>query len=304
MLSRLRSNYSQTNTGTEIENALSDSVIKEFKIWCQEHITKLSVTGINGRGKQTCIFPFMDIEKYLTNIQDKNWFKKIILKNLAKFVPETGHEKSCVKSRRKYRLKGFRPKNRKVIVPGKKIEAPIRMVQCEECGKIFSVLPSFISREKHYSVDLIGKVLEGVLLRGVCIQYAQEIMELTGQPVKSKQTIFNWLKWIGQFHPAELLERAGVSSNGYFQEDEGFQKEPDLRTYVVAMVDSKSQVVWHIDYTDHVGEEDLYNSFQKFMEQISFKVKGVTKDKWQASTNALKRLFENLWIGYCVSSCT
>jgi len=50
-------------------------------------------------------------------------------------------------------------------------------------------------------------------------------MELTGNPIKSKQTIFNWLKWIGSFHPATLLERAGVSSKGYFQEDEGFQKE-------------------------------------------------------------------------------
>ncbi|ETR70887.1 MAG: hypothetical protein OMM_08490, partial [Candidatus Magnetoglobus multicellularis str. Araruama] len=89
-------------------------------------------------------------------------------------------------------------------------------------------------------------------------------MELTGNPIKSKQTIFNWLKWIGTFHPATLLERAGVSSKGYFQEDEGFQKEPDLRTYIVAMVDSKSQVVWHIDYIDHVGEGDLYKSFDEF----------------------------------------
>ena len=61
---------------------------------------------------------------------------------------------------RKYLLKGFRPNNRKVIVAGRTVEAPVRMVQCKECGKIFSVLPSFISREKHYSVDLIGKVLE------------------------------------------------------------------------------------------------------------------------------------------------
>ena len=300
MLSKLRFYYSPKTTGTNIEDTISDSILKEFKSWYEQHISKSSVRG---RGKQTCIFPFMNIEKYISNITDNEWFKRNILKKLDQFVPEAGHKKNCDKNRRSYRLKGFRPNNRKVIVPGRTVEAPVRLVQCKECGKIFSVLPSFISREKHYSVDLIGKALEGILLRGVCIRYAQEIMELTGNPVKSKQTIFNWLKWIGTFHPATLLERAGVSSKGYFQEDEGFQKEPELRTYVVAMVDSKSQVVWHIDYIDHVKEGDLYKSFEEFAEKISFKVIGVTKDKWQASTNALKNLFENLWIGYCHRHC-
>jgi len=48
----------------------------------------------------------------------------------------------------------------------------------------FSVLPSFISKEKHYAADMIGTVLEGIFLRGVCLQYAKEIMDLTGFPVK------------------------------------------------------------------------------------------------------------------------
>jgi len=303
MLSKLRNYYSLENTGTAIDEALSDSILKEFKKWCKIHITRLLSTGVSGRGKQTCIYPFMDVDKYISNILCKNWFKTKVLNNLSQFIPEAGHEKYCNKSKRKYRMKGFRPNKRKVILPGGKKEIPIRMVQCKECGKIFSVLPSFISREKHYSADIIGTVLEGILLRGVCFQYAQKIVSLTGNSVKSKQTIFNWLKWIGTYHPADLLERAGVSSKGYFQEDEGFQKEPNLRTYVVAMVDSQSQVVWHIDYIDHVGEEDLYKSFEDFLKKISFKVKGVTKDKWQASTNALKRLFDNLWLGYCHRHC-
>ena len=32
----------------------------------------------------------------------------------------------------------------------------------------------------------------------------------------------------------------------YLQEDEGFEKEPDLRTYTVAMVDSESLPVYGI----------------------------------------------------------
>jgi hypothetical protein len=47
---------------------MSDSILLEFKSWYEEHITRLSVTGISGRGKQTCIFPFMDIEKYCSKI--------------------------------------------------------------------------------------------------------------------------------------------------------------------------------------------------------------------------------------------
>ncbi|ETR65017.1 MAG: hypothetical protein OMM_14948, partial [Candidatus Magnetoglobus multicellularis str. Araruama] len=183
------------------------------------------------------------------------------------------------------------------------MNTPVRMVQCKLCGKIFSVLPSFISREKHYAADLIGTVLEGIFLRGVCLQYAQEIVDLTGFPIRSKQTVLNWLEWIGTLHPADLLKRAGATASGYLQEDEGFQKEPNLRTYIVAMVDPNSQVVWHIDYIDHVGEENLYQSFEEFLEKISFKIKGVTKDKWKASTNALKRLFNNLWIGFCHRHC-
>ncbi|KOR33566.1 hypothetical protein TI05_00175 [Achromatium sp. WMS3] len=33
------------------------------------------------------------------------------------------------------------------------------------------------------------------------------------------------------------------------------------------------------------------------------KVLGVVKDKWQAATNALKKVFHKLWIGYCHRHC-
>ncbi|MCP4217795.1 MAG: hypothetical protein GY765_24350 [bacterium] len=109
----------------------------------------------------------------------------------------------------------------------------------------------------------------------------------------------NWIKWTGYFHPAETLTRAGVQSRGYFQEDEGFEKEPNLRTYSVVMVDSESLLVWHMDYVDRADEETLCGSFEKFAESINFKVRGVTKDKWRASTKALKSVFHQIWIGFC-----
>jgi len=89
---------------------------------------------------------------------------------------------------------------------------------------------------------------------------------------------------------------SGAQSNGYFQEDEGFQKEPCLRTYITAIVDSETQAVWHLDYIDHVNEETLTQSFKNFKGKISFNMKGVTKDKWKPSTNALREVFQYIWI--------
>ncbi len=109
----------------------------------------------------------------------------------------------------------------------------------------------------------------------------------------------NWIKWMGFRHPADLLVRAGVKGGGYFQEDEGFEKEPNLRTCSVAMTDPENLLVWHMDYVDRADEGTLCDSFEKFAKRINFRVCGVTKDKWKASTNALKSVFRRIWIGFC-----
>ncbi len=100
-------------------------------------------------------------------------------------------------------------------------------------------------------------------------------------------------------HPAVVLTRAGVTGSGYLQEDEGFEKEPQLRTYSVVMVDPKYMLVWHSDYVDHVDEVTLTDSFESFLRKIDFKILGVTKDKWMPSTKALKAVFKNIWLGFC-----
>src|SRR3990172_9763657 len=69
------------------------------------------------------------------------------------------------------------------------------------------------------------RVFKSILLFGQSIQGALQSVEMTGKAVKSKQTILNWLKWIGNLHPATILSRAGVKGSGYFHEDEGFEKE-------------------------------------------------------------------------------
>ncbi|MGA1868218.1 MAG: hypothetical protein ACMUJM_06695, partial [bacterium] len=77
----------------------------------------------------------------------------------------------------------------------------------------------------------------------------------------------------------------------------------NLRTYSVFMVDSQNLLVWHADYIDHVDEESLCSSFEKFLQRLTFKILGVTKDKWEPSTNALKTVFHRIWIGFCHRHC-
>ncbi|MDM8539414.1 hypothetical protein QUF70_21885, partial [Desulfobacterales bacterium HSG17] len=167
----------------------------------------------------------------------------------------------------------------------------------------FSLLPSFLPREKHYEIEIIGNIVRGIVLSGQSIRAALETFKLTGAELKSKQTILNWVRWFGTLHPATILSRAGIKGSGYLQEDEGFEKESGMRTYTVAMVDPENLIVWHLDYVDHVDEQTLTDSFEKFVERIEFKIIGVTKDKWHPATDALKNTFHGLWIGFCHLHC-
>lgn len=286
---------SDTDVGIEMEKALSISF--------EQHLSKTTVPQkkepISQRGRKTIVFPCSDADHYLVLVDDRLKFRDSVVKKLSSMGHISGHHPDC-KGDKGYRMKGFRKSPRKPIMKGgEKRKIPIRMVECNGCGEKFSLLPSFLPREKHFCIEIIGGILRSICLFAQSIRGAFESTDLTGRKVKSIQTIENWIKWIGFLHPAEILTRTNVKCSGYFQEDEGFEKEPNLRTYSVAMVDSRSLLVWHMDYVDHVDEETLCESFEKFVERIDFKVLGVTKDKWKASTNALKAVFHKVWIGFC-----
>jgi hypothetical protein len=224
-----------------------------------------------------------------------------VVDKLSEYPHATGHKPSCA-GPKEYVLIGFRPHDRKItMATGQQEQFPVRRVKCKNCGERFSLLPSFLPREKHFAIDIIGQVFQNILLFSQSIQAALQNLTLAG--VRSKQTIFNWLRWIGTFHPAAVLTRAGVAGSGYLQEDEGFEKEPNLRTYSVVMVEPKTLLVWHADYVDHVDEKTLCSSFEEFLQRVSFKVIGITKDKWEASTKALKAVFKGIWIGFCHRHC-
>lgn len=289
----------ETEMGIEFEKAILNS----FKQCCTQLHGK-KIVCVSQRGEKSYIFPWSDKIKYLMLADDRRWYRKEIVDKLGNNnAHATGH-KPCCKGNRRYNMIGFRRIPRKVVTEGgKKEEFPIRMVQCVNCGEKFSLLPSFLPREKHFCIDIIGHVLQNILLFGQSIRGSLENIKIIGRELKSKQTIFNWLRWIGTLHPASILTRAGVTGSGYLQEDEGFETEPNLRTYTVFMVDPENLIVWHADYIDHVDEESLCDSFEKFVERITFKVLGVTKDKWKPSTDAIKSTFSRIWIGFCHRHC-
>ncbi len=289
----------ETTVGIEIEKAL----FKAFEVHCSQEHEKKAIILTSKRGEKTYIFPYSNKLRYIELINDRKAFMDQVVKNIGQLCQATGHKNGC-KGEKGYQLRGFRPIPRKTIVEGGNQEVfPIRMVECKGCGQKFSILPSFLPREKHFGIDIIGNILRGILLSAHSLRSAFESIKLTGHALKSKQTILNWIAWIGTHHPATLLTRAGIKSSGYFQEDEAFEKEPDLRTYTVTMVECDTLLVWHLDYVDRVDEATLVNSFEKFVEQIDFSVLGVTKDKWKASTNALKTVFYRVWIGFCHRHC-
>jgi len=286
--------------GGEFEKAL----LRSFEKHCLGSHERHRRRQVSRRGEKTLIFPWSAPDEYRHLVTDKKLFREKVVNRLGDQVRMTGHRDGCG-CRKKYKMCGFRSKLRKIIMPGgRKQEYRIRMVRCADCGQKFSLLPSFIPREKHFSINIIGQVIRDIVLFSQSVSGALEnVRNLCGRKIGSRQTIFHWLQWMGFHHPTTVLTRAGVTGSGYFQEDEGFEKEPALRTYTAVMVDPETMVVWHIDYVDRVDEKTLTSSFEEFVKKISFKVLGISKDAWKPATDALKSVFHGVWIGFCHLHC-
>lgn len=291
------------NHGTSISVGLEQALADSFSRHCLIPHKRVKPRTVSQRGEKTFVFPWSDPKTYPDIVNDRKRFRDEVVSRLENRAHAAGHRPGCPRHT-EYKMRGFRPKPRRTVMPGgKQQEFPVRMVECAGCGQKFSLLPSFLPREKHFSIDLIGHVLRNIVLFGQSINGALENFKICGRSLNSRQTVYNWLRWTGTFHPATILTRAGAQSPGYFQEDEGFEKEVRMRTYTVVMVDPKTLAVWHMDYTDRVDEETLCSSFENFLRKINFNVLGITKDRWEASTNALKSVFYRVWIGFCHLHC-
>jgi hypothetical protein len=298
ILDKISSSINSLNTfDTDMSVQMEKFVKRAFEKYMKNAHNIKERLYVSSRGEKTIVFPYSNPDDYAEMITDRKKFKTEILAKLN-FSHQTGHKDNC-SNKNVYSLTGYRSNPRKVKMKDNKTHIyKIRMGECKSCGEKFSFLPSFLPREKHFGIEILGNLLRNILLFNQSIRAAFESLN-DFVKVKSKQTAFNWLRWIGTICPAQLLIKAGIKGSGYLHEDEGFEKEIEMRTYSVVMVEPESMLVWHADYLDHVDEKSLIESFGKFLEYINFKVIGISKDKWKASTNALKKIIKGIWIGYC-----
>ncbi len=112
------------------------------------------------RGSQTIVVPYQNSGEYGTWVQDRKRVKQEVVATLGRVIPVHGHAPECPCHTR-YLMKGCRRTPRKCrMVGGQQEHFPIRMVACADCGQRFSLLPSFLAREKHVALEIIGHVVE------------------------------------------------------------------------------------------------------------------------------------------------
>lgn len=303
MIGNLPGHLPEYNDESFISLRFEQALTESFERHCLIPHRKEKSASVSERGGKTCIFPWSDPKTYPEFVSDRKRFRNEVVCSVRNYIHASAHRPGCTGQDR-YIMIGFRGNPRRTVMPGgKQQEFPIRMAECAGCGQKFSLLPGFLPREKHFSIDLIGQVLRNVVLFGQSISAAFENFRTCGRSLHSRQTIYNWLRWAGTFHPAVLLTRGKAQCTGYFQEDEGFEKESRMRTYTVVMVDPKTSAVWHMDYTDRVDEQTLCLSFENFLQKIDFSIRGIAKDRWEPSTKALKTVFHRVWIGFCHLHC-
>ncbi len=145
---------------TTVSDAFEQAISKGFIAHFSKISKKNKNSGVSQRGSKTYIFPCFDPSKYGELIQDSMKFRREVV---DKLVPRmTGHKGGC-SGNHGYNLSGMRSNPRKpIMVGGKQEEFLIRLIVCRGCKSRISLLPSFLPREKHFHIALIGQVLDNL----------------------------------------------------------------------------------------------------------------------------------------------
>ncbi len=141
-----------TVVSLEIEKA----VLKAFEVRSSRKIEKDGERIASDRGEKTYIFPWADPDGYVELAGDRKKFKAAVAVFPEKNAHATGHKPHC-RDASGYRLCGFRHKPRITFSVKGKREFPIRMVRCSSGGQRFSLVPSFLPREWHYHLNILGR---------------------------------------------------------------------------------------------------------------------------------------------------
>jgi len=167
---------SQTDVGAAIEEALSAS----FQRHAAQPMQINDRRPVSKRGSKTIVFPCSDADGYVQLVNDGKRFKTEVVGKLSELGRVHGHKPGC-KGCEGYCMKGFRRIPRKTVMPGGKQKTfPIRMVQCLGCRERFSVIPSFLPREKNFCLAIIGETVRAVCLFCQSIRGAFEATALSG----------------------------------------------------------------------------------------------------------------------------
>ena len=138
MLDHIAEYLEKWQSDTVIGIAIEKGLQRAFENQCIKKHEKES-HPVSGRGEKTYIFACASKEEYLYLVNDKRRFTAEVVDKLNGYPHATGHKSSC-RGPKEYVLIGFRPHDRKIIMPtGQQEQFPVRMVKCKNCKERLSV---------------------------------------------------------------------------------------------------------------------------------------------------------------------
>ena len=245
----------------------------------------------------------MSYEEYIALHDNTGWFLKRVVV-VMQLVMLSMHSEECTLSHRYTR----HSTRERVIICLRKgpVMIPISQIRCVECRTVFTVMPSFMVRYKHYEIHLAQALLENNLISNVSYRFQQRLFEsLTGSTAGgTPMTLWRLMKWLGHSTTVtSLLMKLGLTPPTTFQEDEKFVSEAGQQTYIAALF--HADLIWHIDYLHSTDERSLTASLLRYKETIErdqpgYAPESVTMDSHAASQSAVANVFPSSPIQECL----
>lgn len=188
---------------------------------------------------------------------------------------------------------------------GDPYEVCIWQVRCLDCGVVFSILPSFLVRYQRLDAACLQQMLETYLVMGNSYRYTRLLFNAS-QPaaaIQDPRTIWAKVQGLGStLSVTQLLILLGLTPPSHILEDEKFTRENGVQTYVPAIVQGKTWLIWAIAYVPNVDEATLTKSLREYVHQVEplhALPQASTQDGWKASLSALSKLCPGIVFQQC-----
>ena len=172
---------------------------------------------------------------------------------------------------------------------------------CLDCGGVFTIMPAFLLRYQRLDARAVANLLQVLLVMNVSYRHGRLIFGFS-QPelitIKDPRTLWRLVQWLGRsICVTQLLLTLGLKPPSHVIEDEKFTGENGAQTYIPAVLDPKSSLIWWIDYIPQVDEDTVSASFQRFAATLgrwAQRIKGATTDGWKAGKRALRAVWGDI----------